>query len=274
MNVTTVINNRPNSADTASQKLLVRGLVVGIFLLFWKKLEYQMTNRSPTGDEFDAQDAGDEALKNDMAERLRRAVDLAGGPGLVSERSGVALRTLGNYTGGRTELKAGALIKLADACGVSLDWLATGQGHALAGEAVNRSAVDERQKAIMAMLNDETMPMAAERLQQRPDLVEIRRELEDMAHRQGLSESQRGFADLLLRLAFDDVSAAQRSRLREERLHAQLRASGAAFQKAVDVVGWQPPAAFGQALRTLIFSYGISLEDAISVLDALKYDMK
>ena len=62
-----------------------------------------------------------------MAERLRSAVELGGGPGKASEKSGVALRTLGNYMSGRSEMKAGALVRLAEACGVSLDWLATGK---------------------------------------------------------------------------------------------------------------------------------------------------
>ncbi len=60
-------------------------------------------------------------------ERLRQAVTAAGGTGKVSDRSGVPIRTLSHYLAGR-DMKASAMIAIAEACGVSLDWLATGKG--------------------------------------------------------------------------------------------------------------------------------------------------
>lgn len=61
------------------------------------------------------------------ANRLREAVKAAGGNLVVAQRAGVPLNTLGNYLRGR-DMKATALISLAEACNVSLDWLATGRG--------------------------------------------------------------------------------------------------------------------------------------------------
>jgi hypothetical protein len=60
-------------------------------------------------------------------ERLREAVEAAGGPKRVSRRSGVPLASLNNYRGGR-DMKAAVLVALADACRVSVEWLATGRG--------------------------------------------------------------------------------------------------------------------------------------------------
>jgi hypothetical protein len=62
--------------------------------------------------------------------RLRQAVELAGGPSHVSRVSGVHLRSLNDYLKGR-EMRQGVLIALADACGVSIEWLTTGRGHML-----------------------------------------------------------------------------------------------------------------------------------------------
>lgn len=205
----------------------------------------------------------------EIGTRLAVVVKRAGGNKVVATKSGVPLRTLARLLAGQ-EPKVEHLVRLADTCGVSLDWLATGKG-GVGGEPASLSAIDARQKAIKAALDDENAPITTERMSARPELAEIRRELEEMAHRPDLSDSQRGFAGLVLRLAFDDASAAHRGRLRDERLHAQLRASGATFKKAVDVVGWEPPPAFGQALKTLIFRYEISVEDAVAALDALKY---
>lgn len=87
----------------------------------------QRVSKTPSNADTDAADVEDERIKSDMAKRLRQAVDLGGGPSKVSEKSGVPLRTLGNYTASRSEIKSTALTRLADACGVSVDWLATGR---------------------------------------------------------------------------------------------------------------------------------------------------
>jgi hypothetical protein len=63
----------------------------------------------------------------ERANRLRAAVRAGGGNQIVSQRSGVPLSTLNNYLGGR-DMKLSAVVALADACRVSLDWLAAGRG--------------------------------------------------------------------------------------------------------------------------------------------------
>lgn len=69
---------------------------------------------------------GDEALKAEIGIRLRQAVKLGGGNKAVSAKSGIPLRTLANLLDGQ-EMKVGQLVRLAAACQVSLDWLATGR---------------------------------------------------------------------------------------------------------------------------------------------------
>ena len=63
----------------------------------------------------------------DRSSRLRVAVTRSGGVTAVSRISGIAATTIQNYTAGR-DLKVGALVALARACNVSLEWLATGYG--------------------------------------------------------------------------------------------------------------------------------------------------
>ena len=63
-----------------------------------------------------------------MVQRLREAVDAAGGPTKVSAKSGVVLRTLTHYLAGVYEMKAAALVRLARATDVRAEWLATGEG--------------------------------------------------------------------------------------------------------------------------------------------------
>lgn len=59
--------------------------------------------------------------------RIKSAVKSAGGNNFVSEKSGINLRTLNNYISGRSEPKINAIVLIAETCGVSIEWLATGQ---------------------------------------------------------------------------------------------------------------------------------------------------
>lgn len=77
----------------------------------------------PDGD-FGVQDANPELL--DRAARLRQAVKAAGGNKAVARRAGMPVGTLNNYLTGR-DMKAAALVALADVCHVTVDWLATGR---------------------------------------------------------------------------------------------------------------------------------------------------
>lgn len=62
-----------------------------------------------------------------LAARLRQAVAEAGTQKAVSERSGVKLGALKTYLRGR-DMQTEALVKLAAATGVRLEWLAAGTG--------------------------------------------------------------------------------------------------------------------------------------------------
>jgi SOS-response transcriptional repressor LexA len=59
----------------------------------------------------------------EFSERLRLAVERAGGKTYVCQRSGVPDRSLTNYLAATTEPKAFALAAIAEACSVSVEWL-------------------------------------------------------------------------------------------------------------------------------------------------------
>ena len=94
-----------------------------------------MTTESPISNSEDDAGVGMPDSEQELrAERLRQAVRAAGGNRVVAVRANVPLGTLNNYLAGR-DMKASALIALARACNVSLDWLATGQEPAAAAVA-------------------------------------------------------------------------------------------------------------------------------------------
>jgi len=62
-----------------------------------------------------------------MSLRLDQAIAQSGGPSAVARRAEMYLGTLNRYRAGR-ELPSSALVSLARATGVRLEWLATGEG--------------------------------------------------------------------------------------------------------------------------------------------------
>ncbi|MDC7788018.1 XRE family transcriptional regulator [Rhodoplanes sp. TEM] len=72
-----------------------------------------------------------ELTRTGLFDRLKRAVQDAGGNAFVSARSGVPLSTLNTYLAGATMPSLAKLASVARACGISLDYLVTGKGEAV-----------------------------------------------------------------------------------------------------------------------------------------------
>lgn len=65
-------------------------------------------------------------VEGQIGDRLREAVNLAGGPAAVARRVGMVPQTLNKYLTG-TALRLSTAARLAEVCGVRLEWLATGK---------------------------------------------------------------------------------------------------------------------------------------------------
>lgn len=79
----------------------------------------------PSGSEGGSEN--EDAPSGEMSLRLDQAIAQSGGPSAVARRAEMYLGTLNRYRGGR-ELPSSALVSLARATGVRLEWLATGEG--------------------------------------------------------------------------------------------------------------------------------------------------
>lgn len=66
--------------------------------------------------------------RDKFAIRVRELATFVGGPGKLSERSGLSRAVIGKYLRGKSEPSRDRLVKLADAGGISVRWLATGEG--------------------------------------------------------------------------------------------------------------------------------------------------
>jgi len=60
--------------------------------------------------------------------RIRELATFVGGPKQLSQRSGLSRAVIGKYLSGKSDPSRERLVKLADAAGISIRWLATGEG--------------------------------------------------------------------------------------------------------------------------------------------------
>lgn len=86
----------------------------------------QGDSESPKSSDLALPGFDDEVLKAEIGTRLRQAVKIGGGNKAVAAKSGIPLRSLGNLVGGQAP-NVIQLVRIAEACGVSVDWLATGR---------------------------------------------------------------------------------------------------------------------------------------------------
>jgi|GEM_PF-2949323 len=63
-----------------------------------------------------------------LATRIQFCVESVGQLNILSEKTGIPVRTISNYLSGRNDVKTGALVKIAKTAGVTVEWLATGEG--------------------------------------------------------------------------------------------------------------------------------------------------
>lgn len=89
--------------------------------------------------------------QREMVSRLRDAISRGGGYKLVVEKSGIPGSSLNGYLNGR-DMKTAVAARVAEACGVSLEWLVTGK------EAVSVLPPELRDRTVVS-LSGEKMPM-------------------------------------------------------------------------------------------------------------------
>jgi len=92
---------------------------------------------------------------SERTERLKTAVRRAGGNTQVSIRSHVPLNTLNRYIAGR-EMKVSALVALAKACNVSVEWLAQGGE---SSDVVMNTPVHVSSTDVVPNGDDDTLPV-------------------------------------------------------------------------------------------------------------------
>ncbi|MBF0247154.1 MAG: helix-turn-helix transcriptional regulator [Alphaproteobacteria bacterium] len=87
-----------------------------------------MVGKTPKREENSEDNFGVTGRKTEIAARIDEAIRESGGATDVAKKTGVTRQTLFNYANGEREPKAVTLAEIARACGVSLEWLVSGEG--------------------------------------------------------------------------------------------------------------------------------------------------
>lgn len=98
-------------------------------------------------------------MPESLSQRIRRAVELAGGGDEVARRAGIPRRTLGNYLAARNEPKASVIAQLSMATGVKIEWLVTGEGPMQPGEGPPPAAAST---PVATVIDEDLMARVAE----------------------------------------------------------------------------------------------------------------
>lgn len=97
-----------------------------------------------------------------LSARLRQCVELVGSGSELARRAGISRGVLERYLTGRNELKAQRLVTIAQAAGVSVEWLASGQGAMLPKDAQTATTLGAAVDPILMKVVSKTVRAAHE----------------------------------------------------------------------------------------------------------------
>lgn len=215
-----------------------------------------------------------ESLDSDLAARVRVAIEGESARSFAL-RAGLKPSTLRSILSGRRPIVHN-LVSIADAAGVSVEWLATGRGE-MRRAAVDPAPVDEveqRLDAIRRALDaTDRLPVHAGLLDRRDELWPVYADLQALSRDASLPDGLRAQADLYLRLAFDDRGAGRRQERRFEEIAARMKAAYAAVDDALAAVDWTPSPLLKEELRTVAFRHDMTADDLAFLLSAIKAEV-
>lgn len=101
-------------------------------------------------------------MKSEISKRIDEIIKKAGGQKTISEKTGIPLKSISNYCLGISPPKLEPLIQIAEATGVSLDWIATGKGEPNKTEPAVTAALDmEALEAAIALTEEAATSVGA-----------------------------------------------------------------------------------------------------------------
>jgi len=203
-----------------------------------------------------------------LSARMDAASNRAGGPAKLAERAGLSPSVIRKYQRGESDPSRERLVAIAEAAGVNLLWLATGEGPMLTASA----RLDEIEAKIDGLSGEE-----------RRGAVE---DLESIARARDVPNSQRNRASIMLDFLreqdeYGDSEESEESEMRPmspeatartDAVAARIAQGAAAYDRAVQDVGYTPPEMTGIMLRDALSLGELTERRLREILKAMKYD--
>ncbi len=188
-------------------------------------------------------------------------------------QTGIPVSTLKKYESGH-RVPGGDAIQAITKAGINAHWLVTGEGPMLSKQASDeeRAKIDAEIEAVEKELSRFKLPVSQDDILKSPELLDIKQRVIQIQKNPAATDPQRTRADLILNLAFQDEDAGVRLEQKRRDLSERLRAARESYEEVIKAVGYQPPPAFAEALKTAIF-YGLNVERAALLLEAFKHEV-
>jgi len=215
---------------------------------------------------------------SEIANRLKlicKSTD--GGADKLSITAEIPRRTLGNYLSGRNEPKPSACARICTVSGVNISWLITGEGDMRGAEAkenpISRSVGEEKQIANQLDKVEQQLdlqPQPIPQWQQDKVLASIHQQLKNIAALKTIPPRLTARANSILRFSYGDKEAEEIMEERIKAVRSNFREVMHSYKDATKEIDYEPPILITQAIKTVMFTEGLTKEGATILLNALK----
>jgi hypothetical protein len=169
--------------------------------------------------------------------------------------------------------KLDSLVRIAEAAGVSVDWLATGEGPMRVQDLVATRLQGAEKLIALALDQIELDRKENNQVTLAEDvLAEGLQELRKIAAEQNATEQQRARADAVAEAVFQDEEAAARNASRMQTVGARARSAKERVAFACKEFDYTPGLVMGHVLQNLVFKYDVTLDDLAQLIQALQQE--
>lgn len=214
----------------------------------------------------------DPSLLSEVGSRIDEMCKYIGDRKDAAAVAGLSTDQLGRYIAGTSpRLGLIPIAKLCDKSGYNLEWVWSGKGPMLSGEAApgRGEETDAQLDGIESRLGRLNPPFDDDLVQEDRDIYLIKQALTDILGNESAKDTQRARANLMLALAFGDEAAYRRRDSTVKDLGRQFRAARTIYEEAIKATGYEPPLPVAEAIKTIIFAHGLDAKGAMLLLSAL-----
>ncbi|MDT8428526.1 MAG: helix-turn-helix transcriptional regulator [Pseudomonadales bacterium] len=202
-----------------------------------------------------------------------------GGKRQLAKQIGLSEAQLHRIIAGQSQTRIETIVSIAKVAGVSIEWLATGEGPmrpqpadvAAGGQPSGGTAAEvfDRIEALLEAVDE--VPVSHDALSKSPELQGAHRDLQRLAADQSLQANQRARADMMLRVAFGDSQADARYEARVHDTFSKLRQADDTVKRTCSLVDYTPSPMLRSTIVALV-AEGMTDTQLYQLLATLKAD--